>query len=166
MVETRVMILSVDPGTKHFGLALFDDGELQRAWLETVPPEGRPDFAFMSESRPVVSVKVVVEKMQIYPGAFAKTDLMNVGIVSGEFVGLLWARWLVSGVEYVYPRTWKGSIEKGAHHPRIMAALSESEISMIELPRAKSLHHNIVDAVGIGLWHCGRLGRGRVKKKS
>jgi hypothetical protein len=164
------VILSVDPGVKHVGLALWDDGELQRAWLaKTELPAICQDIS--DHTSPLFLEEVVVERMQIYPGMRLRgdpNDLVSVTIVGAELVGMLRAGlrfpWPGMIATYVYPRSWKGNLKKNAHHPRIMAALSQEEISMIELPRAKALAHNIIDAVGLGLHKLGRMDRGKTRK--
>lgn len=53
------------------------------------------------------------------------------------------------------PREWKGQVPKVVHNQRVLNALSHVE-------REKIVHnHNVIDAVGIGLWFCGRIGRKR-----
>jgi hypothetical protein len=63
--------------------------------------------------------------------------------------------------EYFEPDEWKGgTLSKGAHHPRIWKRLADSEGSIVSkqaghLPVSKQ--HNVIDAIGIGLFALGRL---------
>jgi len=61
----------------------------------------------------------------------------------------------------VSPFGWKGNTPKGIQAARIISALSKDEHDAVTWPK-KSLRHNVIDAIGIGLWHTGRLGRGSV----
>ena len=61
----------------------------------------------------------------------------------------------------VSPFAWKGNTPKEIQAARILSALTKAEHDAITWPR-KSLRHNVVDAIGIGLWRVGRLGRGSV----
>lgn len=61
----------------------------------------------------------------------------------------------------VSPFAWKGNTPKGIQAARILSALSKEEHDAVTWPK-KSLRHNVIDAIGIGLWHTGRLGRGSV----
>jgi hypothetical protein len=61
--------------------------------------------------------------------------------------------------ELVEPRTWKGSASKPVHHRRIWAKLNVGEQEIVKSSArgvADSKHHNILDAVGLGLWAIGR----------
>jgi hypothetical protein len=53
------------------------------------------------------------------------------------------------------PRVWKGGIAKPPHHRRIIEALSEAEREV-----AKGATHDAMDAIGIGLYALGRVGKG------
>jgi hypothetical protein len=88
--------------------------------------------------------RVIVETM----------DLISLAI----FVGSAATRLLSLGLQPVFyePSAWKGSVPKDVMIERIKRRLSPEEHARVDLPRAKSLHHNIWDAVGIGLYHLKR----------
>lgn len=99
----------------------------------------------------------VIEKPRIYPGGRTKNpnDLIEVAVSAGEWAGRL------SGVSitFVTPSEWKGQVPKPIHHRRIRAQLTEAEGEVLnagigDYPPSKA--HNIVDAVGLGLWTVGR----------
>ena len=166
-------MLSVDPGVEHCGFALWDDGELQRAWLHTCV-NGHAHVASLGFPQNVPGPpypaidSVVVERPQVYPGFKLRgdpNDLVAVAIVGAEVVGQIFVNWGEDvEVSYVYPKKWKGNLPKDEYQLRIAEALSETERSLIELPRAKALAHNIYDSIGIGLWKLDRLERGVSKK--
>lgn len=82
------------------------------------------------------------------------------GILGGEIKGFALARGAL--VEEVSPaRKWKGTIpkvkagEKYLIEERVLLALSSKECQLIKKSksaRARGLNHNLIDAVGIGLW--------------
>jgi hypothetical protein len=104
---------------------------------------------------------VYLESMEIR-GTGSKTppsDLLAVEGVGHLFTGLLRPRKLVTWTA----TTWKGSVPKDVHHPRIRAALRPDEIQTLDLaikaaPRTSA--KEILDAVGIGLYGLGRTHRG------
>jgi len=61
----------------------------------------------------------------------------------------------------VTPFAWKGNTPKGIQASRILSAITQAEHDAVSWPK-KSLRHNVIDAIGIGLWKLGRLGRGSV----
>ena len=61
----------------------------------------------------------------------------------------------------VTPFAWKGNTPKGIQASRILSAISKAEHAAVTWPK-KSQAHNVIDAIGIGLWKSGRLGRGSV----
>jgi len=58
------------------------------------------------------------------------------------------------------PREWKGQVPKRIHQPRIIKALTDEERAEMDkdlAPYTKSLRHNALDAVGIGLKYLRRM---------
>jgi hypothetical protein len=156
-------VLSVDPGLRQCGVALWSSGGiLVRAWLARARTKpGAPigerwrDIAQCVGSGAVE--KLVVERPQIYrmsPGD--PNDLLNISAVLGALA-------VSQGAEVVtyLPRQWKGNLKKDLHLVSIRASLTEVERSRVE-ERPKSLAHNVWDAVGIGLYY---FDRGLWKKK-
>lgn len=146
-----VRLASIDPGTRSVGFAVFTGGTLTEAGLcvpdVTVPPWLRD-----------LDV-IVVEQMQVYVQSKQKgdpNDLISVAQVAGEFVGA--ARVLNPGIEAIYyrPSVWKRSVPKAVMGERILRALRAEERDKIAHV-AKSLLHNAIDAVGLGLYELGRM---------
>jgi len=155
------MILCLDPGAKNAGCALFENGELTTAWLARGENwcETADDVMSLMPVNAVLVQTVVIERMQIYkdtPVPHAN-DCITLSLMAGRGTGYF------SGcnvVEY-RPNTWKGGVKKHIMTKRIQSKLSQDEINRIDMP-AKSLAHNVWDAVGIGLYHTrGRLVFGR-----
>lgn len=100
---------------------------------------------------------MVVECPKIYPLSKQKgdqNDLVNIALVGAQIMGVFGPG---EGGCYVYPHTWKGQMPKDVSHRRILARLDAKEEVVLEmLPKAKTVRHNGMDAVGIGLWAVGR----------
>ena len=158
-------LLSVDPG-KCTGYAVFDGGLLRRAGVASVPsntplPEKVRRIAgeftgFYDEA--------AYELPQVYTRDKSKgdpNDLMPLAAIIGGFV----MRFPETKHTLYKPREWKGQLTKDACHARITERLSEEEartlIHSLSFVSA-TLRHNALDAVGIGLFHLGRLTKKRV----
>lgn len=169
------MITSIDAGLRGCGVAVWsDDGILVRAayvqgavkkrgcplpvraiaWREMADAVGRywgqePDL-------------LVIEAMKTYGGR-AKgnadtNDLLDVNAVVGSIA-------MLSPNTRVYlPQEWKGGTQKFVdvagkrYNPiaeRVKLTLSEIEMARVDFPSAKSLQHNVYDALGIGLHYLG-----------
>jgi hypothetical protein len=58
----------------------------------------------------------------------------------------------------VTPQQWKGTLAKEIFAKRILSRLSAYEMSVLDdLKMAESKKHNVIDAIGLGLWGLGRL---------
>jgi hypothetical protein len=105
--------------------------------------------------------RVVIERPMIYPGGRQKArpaDIIALAVRAGEWGGKV-AAFTGSVPEYVEPARWKGQVPKDIHHARILAKLSPEEQAVLTSAGngvAPSKRHNIVDAVGIGLFAVGR----------
>lgn len=102
--------------------------------------------------------RVVLEKPGKQAGRNVKLDDL---LTLARRVGWLEVLALAAGarVECVLPITWKrGSIPKRIHHPRILARLTKDERALLLAVKcALSAQHNVIDAIGIGLWAVGRM---------
>lgn len=144
------VLLSIDPGTHHYGLALWRDRVLSRAWWVKKTDES------YGIGRPVR--EIACERPQVYlMNLKAANDMVGLALSAGEIVGKLYAE----KVTYYMPSQWKGQIKKEQHHPRIQAELSIYERELVELTKNKEHNLDIWDAVGIGLFHLKRTGRGK-----
>lgn len=168
--------IAIDPGTRT-GWAAFDDGRLSAcgAWI------GYGDgamgcwelSALLKRAAPDV---VVAEVPRIYPMRRSKgdpNDLIQLACLAGAAVavGRCCGR-------FVEPRLWKGTIpkpEKRADwtkyivHKRVLPILDETEASLY-LAEAPVGRLDMIDAVGLGLWHLKRLavgaGQGKATRRS
>jgi len=133
-------IVAFDPGGCT-GWALFEGAELAEAGTGT--RVGDCDLGG--------AIIAIIEKPLIYPidSKGDPNDLITLAIRAGEIGG--WTRCLGIEVQYVTPRQWKGTTPKDISHRRILGRLSNVEKQRLpKLPKSKA--HNMLDAVGIGLW--------------
>lgn len=159
------MLVSIDPGTKAAGIAVWitKKNNLLRlaflargkTWQETTENaiERLSDEMLWPDS-------VVIELPEIYMPKFSKgnpnTSLTPLILQAGAFIASFGI-----GTKHttIYPKSWKGQTPKPIMVKRIQERLTEEERKHVELPRAQSLGHNVWDAVGIGLHHLGRKTR-------
>ena len=162
------MILCVDPGIRGCGVALFDsdDRRLARCAYVKNPARsgGGPREAACMGAAVFNAVHeparfVVVEWPQVYAQGKQKgdqADLLSLAAVDGAIVGAFG----LSEAASVLPRVWKGQVPKEIMVSRILLRLTDGERGIFEACTRevpKSLRHNVVDAIGIGLFTVGRL---------
>lgn len=152
------MILTVDPGVRGCGVALWrPGGVLERAAYIEAGGETEPRgmaWAVEEWMGPCELRGLVIERPQTYHGRAARgdaNDLLDVALVVGALSTLSEAR-----LTLVRPSEWKGQVPKRATRERCWERLTSAEIARIELPRSEKLAWNVWDAVGIGLW-CRRV---------
>lgn len=160
------MILCVDPGLRGCGCASFSgDGNLIKASYVKSPNKsdrGAVAWAEMAyainEAYPLANI-LVIETQRIRPQDTRAIHgaIMEVQGVAGAIIGLF----CDMGVRGYTPEQWKGSIKGDVMTERIKARMTWEDWRVFESP-GKTLEHNVVDAVGIGLHYFGRLERARV----
>ncbi len=135
-------MICIDPGVKACGVAIFYNGTLSRAF-----------YAPKEKCKLAIWEPMIIEMPRIYPGSGQQkgdlNDLLNLAAVVGYFEGS------TGDVKRVFPSEWKGNVPKPIMTKRILSRLTVEESTRIENAGAKT--HNIIDAVGIGLWKLGRL---------
>lgn len=154
------MLLAIDPGADS-GWAVYNT---RGSVLEAC---GLAGAARTRTKLPLEGVtRVLIERPMIYPGGRQEArprDVITLALRAGERGGAVRA---ATGVEpeYVEPRPWKGTIAKDTCHARIWARLSPDERAIVDkacVNIAPGLRHNVLDAVGIGLYGVGRFEAGR-----
>jgi len=168
-------LLAVDPGIRGCGVALFRDGELRAAaYVRNAVRKGNDFDAVLSLARSVRAWvfpadpyfgsdgdRAVLEYPQVYTASKSKgdnNDLLPLAAVDGAIVALLPGLPGVSATR-VLPRDWKHTMAHEAVEARVLGRLSPSERAVLDeaLKDARSLGHNVIDAVGIGLHALGRF---------
>lgn len=155
-------LLTIDPGYRYVAVAEFSNRELKfgdmlessacSEWSKiSIQP---PDFSYF---RNYINSKVWEQKRAIieYPIILKSTpnteDILKLTAACGAYTAILQSEGFK--VVWVRPRQWKGTVPKEIMLKRIVDRLAESEYSVI----ANTANHNILDAVGIGLWQLKRL---------
>ena len=144
------MLLAVDSG-RDCGWALF-----------SLPPKGQPlsggalvacglrDFLHYTHW-PAPVTRIVVERQ--HPGRTRARvkDIITLAIRAGEVGGLLH---YLTGVqpEYIEPNRWKGQLPKKRCNEIVEGLLRPEELAILNKIKAKGTKHNVLDAIGIGLF--------------
>lgn len=155
-------VISIDPGVNDVGVACWKDAGLASAALVR---KGKADWLSLAH-RTAAWVQVVyksvdvvvIEKPQVYRQHLLKgdpNDLISLAIVVGAIANAFKLAWPDVQVVIIHPREWKGQLPKKVSTERSRGILSDDELDCVQLP-AKSLQHNVWDAVGIGLHYVGR----------
>ncbi len=148
------VVVAIDPGDTT-GWAIFWDGALFEAGCTTKLPRDLPDV-------PLLPASLVVEIPVIYPmgrGKGDSNDLIKLAELAGMIRGWYLSRAPGLVTATVAPRTWKGTVPKKIHNARVLDKLTSKERAILPMrPRAKDYDHNMVDALGIGLWQLQTMG--------
>lgn len=155
------MILSIDPGLRTTGVALWQNSLLVEAKLLQGDKKANGSEAWRAIGYALIPMvnalveRVIVELPQVYVASRSKADpndLIQLAAVVGTIGGML----RDVPMQTVLPRQWKGNIDKAIMVERIQSKLSAKEKGVVKLPSAKSLSHNVWDAIGVGLWYLKR----------
>jgi len=178
MPPGRNVLVALDPGLRECGVAVFDldNGELLAAGMPENPERKARGLAAWARMAAAVvryvselldplrsagtlgSVSVASECPQVYTAGKSKgdpNDLIELAGVVGRVAGGLGA---TSERSYL-PREWKGTLDGDVMVERIRSRVDERPVerSRVQLPRAQDKHHNVWDAIGVGLHVVGRL---------
>lgn len=142
-------LIAIDPGTIT-GWALFLEGRLEVCgWTNPARWTTLVDVAGCDIPRGITR-NVVIEEPTIYPHSKADpNDIMKLQLKVGQLKNIFESRGF--SVTLVQPRTWKRQVKKKVHHPRILKRLEPAEYII-----ARDQRHDVLDAVGLGLWKLGR----------
>ena len=165
-------VVSIDPGLRQCGVAIWDCEHLVWAGLARNDYSGKNQFiAARSMSYAVWALvattpqQLVIERPQVIRGwtrnaeSITALSLVVGALLVGGGVGTL-APALPQLFEYL-PVQQKGNVPKPIMESRARARLSQAELLSVHLPYhngklSKSLAHNVWDAVWLGLQHIGR----------
>lgn len=141
------MILTIDPGKRQCGWAIFLHDRLYACGL------------WRDEIRSSQAVtRTIVEIPQVYTRTKSKgdpNDLIDIAVKGGWLAGKMAP---YATLEMIRPQQWKGTVDPEVMLDRIYNRLTDVEQALLSAaPCPASLRHNIVDAIGIGLHAVGRL---------
>jgi len=162
---TRQNVLAVDPGSSLAGVALFHQGVLEKAALIR-PNPAHPYLVAAGVERWWLTIQakdygeplqlhvLAVEGQQIYRHSKGDpNDLLGLAYCAGA----VHARIHADQRKSILPRSWTGGVPKEARVQKTLRALTPAELDLVmTLKVPKSLLHNVIDAVGIGLYTLGR----------
>lgn len=147
------MFVTIDPGLDS-GWALFDVTGLRACGL------GDPRRHRLHVIENIDDAYIELPEIR-RRGKARPNDIRTLAVNAGVWKGTYQVFGVV--VHEVPPNTWKGGpVPKEISHPKIYGALREDEkLILADAGRgiAPSKRHNIIDAVGIGLWVQKRYGR-------
>lgn len=149
-------LVSIDLGKRVSGVAVFENGRLREAYEITCPTGRAADMArdiiesaFDAAGQPDDwRPKWVAEKMLDYSGKNGRKVNLEQLREIGRHMAAMGAR-----PQLITARKWKGSITKDVTRIRVLEALDTDE-TYTELTK------ETVDAIGLGLFVLGRVGRG------
>jgi hypothetical protein len=148
-----VRTIAVDPGKTLIGWAVFDGRKLESCGLSRLY-EVRDMVCLMRTGH----AEMVVEKPQVYPHQRLKgdpNDLIDVALAAGCVAEMGHANGMA--VEFVLPRRWKGQRPKDVCNALTLDLMLPHEKGLLKKTGViKSKRHNVLDAIGIGLWRIGR----------
>lgn len=158
-------LVSLDPGLRHAGVAVFKNEWLHQCTLISNPEvtvRGPPAWETMADEMTRYlsqfefwpNCTFVGEMPQIYRNAYYNPDdILQLAAC------LATCSYQCKGPKYTYlPRQWKGKLVKEKHHKLIEYSMMRDEMELYEKLKAPAtLKHNVMDAIGVGLYHLLRL---------
>ena len=142
-----MILVSIDPGKHKSGFAIFENDELVACGLvKTQSNDLRKEWAGKAWAWPELGV---VEAPRVYDRRRWKgdpNDLIDIAIAGGFVLGGVHPKQL----KVIRSEDWKGRTPKKIQAKRTLAKLSLQERKLVPPD------HNVVDAVGIGLWELRR----------
>ncbi len=161
-----MILLSIDPGLRACGCALFKDGRLTAAALvknteKTLRgPVAHLEMAWAVRRWVCMNISLTarvgtmkLEFPRVYPNHSNKrpedpNDLLELAGVDGALATSI----IVPDLSFVFPSDWKGQAPKKVMNDRVIKTLFPEELAILT-----TRNHNVLDGVGIGLHHLGRL---------
>lgn len=156
------VVLTIDPGVKHAGCALWEGGQLFDAWLDkrTKIVSLYDVLALSLDVRTLRDciTTVIVEKPEIRSRKIEKRNIKPESIVELAFsAGQLLRLAPHAAVHTPLASEWKGLVDPDVMLRRISERLDPEERSYIEWPKSKERRKDVLCAIGIGLWYYKRL---------
>lgn len=134
------MLITIDPGVHAAGVAWWDGSRLVKAcyakkaaWPELF--DGGRDVVF-------------VERQYLTRKHPRPQDIVELAYHAGLIAA--YAAGPGGIVNEILPVTWKGNVPKEIQNARTFAKLTEPERTVIQMAGSRS--HNVLDAIGIGLY--------------
>ena len=171
----RYYTLAVDPSVNSPGVAMFNpSGELiatkRFQFEESTDPIGTRCARvaleirrwYLQQATPFIKPYLVFEWPQIYRASKSKGDPNDLIALAG--IGMALAGMLECGVSTPTPAQWAGQLKKftkGDVGKSPRALRIRSRLSAEEMQHWQD-QHDVIDAIGLGLWSLDRLAPRRV----
>lgn len=163
-------MIAIDPGLRACGLAVFGaNGRLLHAGLYRGAAAGRGPDVWCRMADAVTAwtclgpnTVLVIERPQVYRAGVSKGDPDDLLELTGVVGAIARDVHRIGGEVVAYkPREWKGQVPKDVHNTRTMARLTVPERAIVTEAAPRSLVHNVIDAVGLGLFELAKRGTRR-----
>lgn len=150
-------LISIDPGRAGLGWASFVDDRLYSVGLIACHEGLVLAAEILANIMKVRPEAVVIEVPQVYQQRQQKgdpNDLIDVAVIAGIAAG---AAAPFVEPQLVRPHKWKGNRPKALDNTYTFSLLSPEEKAVVDgCDVLKSKLHNVIDAVGLGLWKLKR----------
>lgn len=153
-------LIAIDPGLVCTGVATFDGSRLidvngYRSSRGPLVDRVQSIVACIFDGA-ICGDAATIELPTIYPHGRGKgggNDIRDLAVLVGALISNI-----RGSIVLVEPACWKGQVPKEIHQARILGKLDPNELCIIESARKKygAVTHNLIDAVGIGLYSIGR----------
>ena len=147
-------LLAIDPG-ECTGFATFQHGVFCWAGVTTLTE----NLAFHPD-RLVIEIPNAHESKGKTRSKRDPQAIITLAVACGQWIRHISAPDTVR----LFPSQWKGQVPKPVHNARVLACLTPSELKAFQFyagSLAASKLHNVIDAIGLGLFNLGRMQRGR-----
>lgn len=158
--KPKADLLTIDPGFRYFAYSIFYNKEIELADLSKTKSEdwgawtGQPpsflDIQDIVSQFEWETKLAIIEFPQIHRDTPNPNDIVKLASACGAYTSLL--QTFGFSVVWVRPSEWKGTVPKEIMTKRIFAKIKESEYTKVK----KLKDHNVIDAIGVGLWHLNR----------
>lgn len=159
-------VLACDPGLNITGLAHFQNGYLVNVWRVGKTQEKSTKFDKILRNKQLLkNIKkeqmlplfdvLVIEHQQIYNHYIKKEADPNDLLYCALMNGLIIQEFEHNALQAYLPADWKKQVPKQIHNLRVQKRLTPEE-QLVLNNHKHGQDHNIIDAVGLGLFFLGR----------
>lgn len=174
----RTYHIGIDCGVKYIGISLFEDVSLTVKELLKCEFIKSSNEHHETQSKIVLGIIDSLKKSNIlcdirsddkvcvlieYPEQYQyspvpRNNVQDLAFTAGA-LGLFFEMTFKNvRVDLILPKDWKRQVPKDIFLNRILSRLSENELKILnEKNYAKSIKHNVIDSIGLGLYLCRRL---------
>lgn len=149
-------LIAIDPGD-NAGIAVFEDAQLVQVHLVIAASERcfKWDGPYNAD--------VVCEMPEKYVRSrVSPNNLITLAYRAGYMVGCVSPK----TIKLVYPKQWKGQRSKTIDNAQTLKLLNNAEMDILnKTATTKSKLHNVLDAVGVGLWALKRKEKYAISRK-